>query len=200
MTLAARELQDQLGNDPDFGPDIALLNEQAVRCRAILAGIAQRTHADQPLPKVAVDSLLLELMKPHESAHLQVAISNDMDRARPMPALPRTPEITHGLSNLIANAARHARTLVGARLSADREDLVLLITDDGPGFPPDILPRLGEPNPLGGEQQSPHGLGLGIFIATTLLDRTGAKLAFSNAEAGGARVEVRWRNALRVTI
>ena len=109
------------------------------------------------------------------------------DAAEPSPAM--TPEVRHSLANLIDNAIRFARREVTVTVRPARTGLVVEVEDDGPGFPAEVLDWVGEP--FISTRKDEGGLGLGIFIATTLLARTGAKLHFGNT-ARGARVAVAW--------
>jgi two-component system sensor histidine kinase RegB len=106
----------------------------------------------------------------------------------------RTPELLHGLANLVDNAVRHAGSQVDLSARAEGSQIVVAVGDDGPGFPEALLPRLGEPD-LGPSRSSSGGTGLGIFIATTLIERTGGSLRFANSPGGGARVDARWSRA-----
>jgi two-component system sensor histidine kinase RegB len=123
--------------------------------------------------------------------HLAVA-AEPGGAAAPLPA---TPEIVHGLGNLIENAFEFARTTVRVKLRQDAGALVVEIADDGPGFDPGLIARLGEPYLSGGAQgregKEVH-MGLGVFIAQTLLEQSGAALRFANAAEGGAAVTVSW--------
>lgn len=126
------------------------------------------------------------------------------------PHIASSPEIIHGLGNLVQNAVQFARSTVTVHTSWDSQSMRVLIRDDGPGFPTMILERVGEPYlshraPLTGrtdglrtasEKTGGDHMGLGIFIARTLLIRTGASLDFRNRTAGGAEVEVRWERAI----
>ena len=104
------------------------------------------------------------------------------------------PEIMHGLGNLIQNAVQFARSEVAVTTSWDEESVAVDIIDDGPGFAPQVLARIGEPyiSVRAGETQH---MGLGIFIAQSLLERTGARLAFGNVADGGAEVAVEWQRS-----
>ena len=100
----------------------------------------------------------------------------------------------HGLGNLIQNAIHFARREVNVAVAWDRAGVAVEIADDGPGFPPGLLPRLGQPYLSGRSGEAQH-MGLGIFIAQTLLARTGAGVDFANLAEGGAHVAVRWPRA-----
>ncbi|MBL8706252.1 MAG: sensor histidine kinase, partial [Rhodospirillales bacterium] len=109
------------------------------------------------------------------------------------PVLPRAPEILHALGNLIENARQFARHEVQVTTSWSAGELSVTVRDDGPGFALDILGELGEPY-LTSRRVGGH-MGLGVFIAKSLLERTGARLAFANPPGGGAEVAIRWRRA-----
>ncbi|QMW22391.1 ActS/PrrB/RegB family redox-sensitive histidine kinase [Sandaracinobacteroides saxicola] len=193
ITLVARDLESALGNDPDFGADIHLLNQEARRSRDILAGIAERAEAEDPFPFLPLPALLHEVVEPFEPTRVPVTIGV-MWEPGGGPAVRRSPELLHGLNNLLSNALRHARSAVRLEAGEDSADFWVAITDDGHGFDPALLPRLGEPF-LGPSWSGSGSTGLGIFIATTLLERTGARLSFANMSQGGARVELRWERA-----
>ena len=187
ITLIAHSLAEALGDDPDFGDDIRLLESEAARSRAILVGIARRAEAEDPFAKLGLDALLHEVA--HQVAPARVPVR--VTAPAPQPRMRRSPELLHGLANLVSNAVRHAGSAVELRAIVTPADITIAVLDDGPGFDPDILPLLGEPD-LGPSHSKSGGTGLGIFIATTLIERTGGRLAFRNREGGGAEVDVRW--------
>lgn len=190
ITLVAHSLADQLGDDPDFGDDIRLLESEAKRSRGILIRIAQRAEAEDPFAQLGLDVLL------HEVAHnvLPARVPVRVDAQGPQPTVRRSPELLHGLSNLVANAVRHAGSAVDLRAITTPTEIGISVLDDGAGFSTEVLPRLGEPD-LGPSHSGSGGTGLGIFIATTLIERTGGRLTFSNRARGGAQVDVRWPRA-----
>ena len=127
--------------------------------------------------------------------------------AGPEPKVWRIPELLHGLGNLVANAADFARTAVSIHAEWTMAELIVSVEDDGPGFEPEILERIGEPfvtsrpgsYALGNTELGPsdtfdgqHGMGLGFFIAKTLIEQTGGSVNAQNREEGGARVTLRW--------
>ncbi|MDO9488308.1 MAG: ATP-binding protein, partial [Sphingomonadaceae bacterium] len=146
-------------------------------------------EGEDPFPTLPLAALLREAAQPYEA---QRAIRIEASPEAAPVLIQRSPELLHGLANLVANAARHAATQVTLAAAVEGPDLVVTISDDGTGFNPGLLPELGEPF-LGPSRSGSGGTGLGIFIATTLLERTGGQIAFSNAPHGGARVEIRWR-------
>lgn len=191
ITLVARALDEAIGDDPDLGDDIRLLNQETKRSRDILADLARRAEGEDPFPTLALGALLRAVAQPYEAQRRIVVDASE--EAAPVP-LRRSPELLHGLANLVANAARHATSRVRLGAAVSGADLIVEVTDDGPGFDPSLLPELGEPF-LGPSRSGSGGTGLGIFIATTLLERTGGQLAFSNLAGGGAKVEIRWRRS-----
>lgn len=185
IALVARDLGEALAGDPDFGEDVALLEREAKRCREIMADLARRAEIDAPFPHVALDVLLHEIAQPFEASGKRIVVVPCAT------VVARTPELLHGLMNLVDNAVRHAHTEVRIAAEADTETIRLEISDDGPGFPSELLPLLGEPY-LGPSLSARGGTGLGIFIATTLIERTGGRLTFRNAAGGGGVVEIVW--------
>jgi two-component system sensor histidine kinase RegB len=193
ITLIARDLEDALGDDPLLGQDVHLLNQEARRCREILTGISERAEADDPFPELALPVLLREILEPFEPTRVPVEIRVEWEPGGG-PVVRRSPELLHGIANLLSNALRHARSKVRFEAGETPAELWVAVSDDGPGFGLDLLPRLGEPF-LGPSWSGSGSTGLGIFIATTLIERTGGRLKFSNLPEGGARVELRWWRA-----
>lgn len=188
ITLVASDLNAQLGEDPDFGEDIALLQSEAARARAILTRIAQRTEAEDAFALMSLAALLHEVAAPHAHARVPILIAVAGSETC---LVRRTPELVHGLANLLDNAVRHAKTEVRLDAQTDSDGLHITICDDGEGFANDLLPRLGDPWP--GPSLSRQGsTGLGIFIATTLLQRTGARINFDNVAGAGAQISLSW--------
>ena len=187
ITLVAHHLAESLGDDPDFGEDIRLLESEAARSRGILVRIAKRAEAEDPFAELGLDVLLHEVAHAVAPARVPVHVV----APTPQPLVRRSPELLHGLQTLVANAVRHAGSVVELHAASSNGEVRISVLDDGPGFADNILPKLGEPD-LGPSQSGSGGTGLGIFIATTLIERTGGRLAFSNRDIGGAKVDVRW--------
>lgn len=188
IRLIASDLETLLGDDPVHGSDVRLLLAEAKRARDILVGIASRAEAEDPFPRVALPALLIEAAG--EGGRVVVDVAPALANAK----VARSPEMLHGLANLISNARRHAARAVSLSAAPVGDAVEIAVTDDGPGFSVDILPHLGEPF-LGPSRSGAGGTGLGIFIATTLLERTGGSLAFANLPQGGAKVAIRWPRA-----
>jgi two-component system sensor histidine kinase RegB len=187
ITLVAHSLSEALGDDPEFGDDIRLLASEAARSRAILVRIARRAEAEDPFALLGLEVLLHEVANNAKPARVPVHVK----AIGALPQVRRSPELLHGLANIVANAVRHAGSAVELQAHATAVEVHVSVIDDGPGFPDELLPRFGEPD-LGPSRSGSGGTGLGIFIATTLIERTGGKLAFRNRRDGGAQVDVRW--------
>ncbi len=186
IALVARDLDAQLSGDPDFGDDVALLGREVRRCRDIMADLAHRAEVDAPFPKIPLSVLLHEAAQAFEMDAIAVEVHVTADQN---PIVVRSSELLHGIVNLVDNAVRHAKSRVSLTGHADGTSIHIEIRDDGMGFPPDILPHLGEPF-LGPSRSASGSTGLGIFIATTLLARTGGAIKFHN-ERGGV-VDLTW--------
>ncbi len=190
LALVAKDLEAGLRDDPVHGADARLLAAEVARARAILLGIARRAEAEDPFPRVALPVLLHEVARPYEGTG-QPAVAVLVDPPLAEARVSRTPELLHGLANLVDNAVRHASSRVELSARLEASTLIVTVSDDGAGFPEHLLPKLGEPF-LGPSRSGRGGTGLGLFIATTLLERTGARLEFANCDKGGARVAIRW--------
>jgi two-component system sensor histidine kinase RegB len=193
ITLIAKDLEDSLGQDPAIGPDVQLLSQEVRRARDILAGIASRAEAEDPFPELPLPALLREVVEPFEPTRVPLEIRVPWS-PRGGPVIRRSPELLHGLGNFVSNALRHAERRVVVEGGDSPQELWVRVWDDGPGFGEDLLPRLGEPF-LGPSVSRSGSTGLGIFIATTLLERTGGRATFQNRPEGGALVEIRWERA-----
>jgi len=237
IQVVAKELQRASAPDSDAAEDAALILQQAERCRGILTQLSQQPEGDDALyADVSLKALLEEVVEPHRGFDLAFDVLVKTPPGQPAPRVRRMPEVIHGLSTLVENAADFAKTTVRVQAVVDAGWIEIEILDDGPGFAGDILPRLGEPyvtsRPQGKARQalaaqiaaaarpskpratveppiapSQGGMGLGFFIARTLLERTGGSVSVgqglpqSEAKAAprGARVAVRWaRPALEV--
>lgn len=201
ITLVAGELAQEFSSDSPYKDDIQLLYEQAARCRDILGKLAQPDAvADTGPYNVLPFHLLVETaVTPHYGLGTVIEVSAAGDG--PCPVVFRSPEILHGIGNFVENAVGFAESKVDVAVSWDKDQIVTTVRDDGPGFPVEILSRLGEP--YVSERAGNDGLGLGVFIAKTLLERTGAHVHFANrmesGEKKGAFIEIAWpRDVLEV--
>lgn len=196
IQVTAREMESELPEGP-LKEDASLLISQTQRCQKILRRLSEAGQAGDAVHNViSLDGLLKEAARPFVDADgKRVEFSFDPESGAVPDRLMRRPEIIYGVRNLIENAHKYARSEVWISASWDDRTLEISIDDDGPGIPPDTMIRLGEPYPrtVGKSQDGKGGLGLGFFIAKTLLERTGATLRFGNHEDGrGAYVCVAW--------
>src|SRR5579863_2197476 len=202
ITVIATEIEREMAPDSPHADDVKLLREQAQRCRGILAKLTQLSSSAEPFDRMPLSALIEETVAPHRNfgVAIDVALLPE-DAAEPIGR--RNPVILYGLGNLLENAVDFARERVDVTAEWSAQQITLTINDDGPGFAPEIMDRIGEPY-VTGRRNLRHsvdveagGLGLGLFIAKTLLERSGAKLIFANraAPAQGACVRVRWARA-----
>jgi two-component system sensor histidine kinase RegB len=195
IAVTARELANSVPEDSPLAEDVAELVSQSRRCREILKALGQgpEREAHRRFTLVPLSSLLATIAESYArpGIRLDVAVARTVSEATEPQLIP-TPELRHAFANLIDNALKFARTSVRIVVRLDPEVVEVRIEDDGVGFSPEVLELLGEPY-ISSRHQS-GGLGLGIFIAETLLARTGATLQFGNLEAG-ARVAIRWTRA-----
>ena len=198
IAVVARELVRDLSHDSPYAEDAQLLLSQSERCRTILAELSHQRDGEEAghFARLPVSALVEAAGEPHRDPRVALAFAT-VPPAAGAPAEPLvspSPEIMHGLGNLIQNAAQFARREVAITTSWSAATVTVEIIDDGPGFSQQVLGRIGEPYISGRGGETQH-MGLGIFIAQSLLERTGARLAFANAPDGGAEVTVEWRRA-----
>jgi two-component system sensor histidine kinase RegB len=194
IAVIAREIARDLPKESPLAEDAGILLAETARCRDILARLAARPETDggAPFSRLSLSALIEAAAAPHRREPVQIAISVRGDGAEP--EVKRQPEIVHSLGTLIENAAQFAKSRVEVTASWDKDSVELAVVDDGPGFSIAVLDRLGEPYISTRNAEGDH-MGLGVFIASTLLARTGAKLEFSNRPEGGASVRMRWPRA-----
>jgi len=198
IAVVSREIARELPDDSPIAEDVELLISEVGRCRDILAEIAQNRGGDeQPFSRVPLHHVVELAAERHrtENAALVFDTGPASPRTGPEPLIPLAGAMLHGLGNLIQNALQFARGTVNIRLGWDEQEVRVTIADDGPGFPQSVLERVGEPYISLRSEAGDH-MGLGIFIARTLLQHTGAELSFSNPPGGGAEVAVRWDRAI----
>ncbi len=201
ITVVAKELGRDLPPGSPFAEDVALIQSQCERCRAILAELSRKPEdaEESPFNRLPLDQLIEAAAAPHRMPDIRLDIRSGAAPGIEMPILRRTPEIMHGLGNILQNAMQFATTAVRVETRTDAQRIAMTVSDDGPGFSPGLLGRLGEPYLSLRDQEHEH-LGLGIFIAQTLLERTGAEVTFVNGLDGaleGAAVTIVWpRSAL----
>jgi two-component system sensor histidine kinase RegB len=191
IRITAKELVRELPADSPLLEDARELLAQAHRCGEILATLARgpepMDHA--PFTRAPLSSLLSGIAAEVARPEIVTRVTVERGNGAAEPQLHLPAEIRHALTNLIDNAIEFARTSVEIAVRSDGDGVQVTIQDDGPGFSPEVLDWLGEP--YLSTRQGEGGMGLGVFIAQTLLARTGATLHFCNS-ARGARVEITW--------
>ncbi len=203
IALVAKELRRALPKDGAIAEDIQLMVSQVDRCRDILNRLSVRPEdSDSHVTRAPLNVLLDEVAAPHRGFGINITV--EALTAGADPTVRRSPELLYGLGNLVENAVDFARHAVHITAAWDRDRITLTIADDGPGFSLSIIDRLGEPylttraaptnlRPVAENDERPQGMGLGFFIAKTLIERIGGKLTFGNrGGAGGALVTVSW--------
>jgi len=199
ISVIAKELENAIPADAPHGDDVRLLRQQATRCRDILAKLTELSASGAPFDHVPLAALIEEVVAPHRNFGVDIDVT--LPGGSP-PMVTRNPAILYGLGNLIENAVDFARERVVIDAAWNEDTIDLAIVDDGPGFAPEIMQRIGEPyvtsrrnSEDGGDEQK--GLGLGVFIAKTLLERSGANLALKNRPVPerGALVRLHWNRS-----
>ena len=212
IKLVSAEMMDELKDQPMLLEDARLIREQADRCRDILHSMGRVGKDDLHMRTVPLAQLVREAAEPHQGRgkRLELTFASGPDGGERQPTVSRRPEVIHGLRNLVQNAVDFARTTVWIHGEWSADFVTIRISDDGEGFPSHVIGRIGDPFVRSRRSAQDlalrpdyEGMGLGLFIAKTLLERTGAELTFANAsdpfldpserpERGGAVVEVVW--------
>jgi two-component system, sensor histidine kinase RegB len=213
ITVIAADLEREIKPPSPHAEDIALLREQAQRCRAILGKLTQLSASAEPFDRMPLSALIEETVAPHRHFGVEIVVTRaahspsktgvnaPMDAGEPIGR--RSPAILYGLGNLVENAVDFAADRVDVAAEWSAAEVAITISDDGGGFAAEILGRIGEPYLTGRRRGPPSvdseagGLGLGLFIAKTLLERSGATLTFRNRAAPqhGAVVRIGWARA-----
>jgi two-component system sensor histidine kinase RegB len=201
IAVVAKELVRELPGGSPHAEDAALLLSQSERCRRILAELAQQPEEDggSPYTRLPISALVETAAAPHRHQGIRLILATAGAAAEDEPLVRRSPEIMHGLNNLIQNAVQFAAREVSITTFWDAKSVMVEIDDDGPGFPLHLLGRLGEPYLSTRAGVTDH-MGLGIFIAQSLLERSGARLAFDNLAEGGAHIAISWNRANLETV
>jgi two-component system sensor histidine kinase RegB len=201
ITVVAKEMAREAGDGP-FKDDAWLLVEQAQRCRDILKRLAETPErTDAVHERMTLLQLLREVVEPFaasEDVRVEAVVTGPPSVAAP--DLWRRPEILHAVAAIVENAYDFAKAEILVTARFDAEIIGIEVRDDGPGFAPHVLAKLGEPyvtsRPGAEGSRTGHiGMGLGFFIAKTLLERTGARVEFRNGARAGAIVTARWPRA-----
>lgn len=206
IALVVRELERAIPENTPHGADIKLLRQQTERCRTILRTLTSLESGLAPFDRITLSHLIEEVVSPLRDFDTDFEIRFPEDRSRE-PIVARNPAILYGLESIVENAADFATKKVVIAANWNEIDVEISVADDGPGFAPEVLGRIGEPYLRArgqsllrkGKGADEAGLGLGFFIAKTLLERGGGTLKVENRvlPETGAVVRLHWhRQAL----
>lgn len=214
IKLVSTEMIDELEGQESLMQDAMLIREQADRCRDILRSMGRAGKEDLHLKQAPLEAVVHEAAEPHLARGKSVIFAvQSVEDSTKQPNILRQPEVIHGLRNMVQNAVDFAHANVWVDMTWNAAEVSVRISDDGPGFPAQVIGRIGDPFVTLKTQQLPpgvrkdyEGMGLGLFIAKTLLERTGAEMTFANGsdpflaarerpDRCGAVVVVRWPRA-----
>ncbi len=199
IQVVTKEMARALEPGTQIAEDVDLLIQQAERCRDILRRLSRSPDAaDERHSRMGLSQLLEEVADPHrDGSGVIVNVEVACAPGAAILEVGRRAEVLHGLSAFVENAVDFADTSVELSAYYDERTLTISVQDDGPGFSPEVMAKLGEPyvttRSQGEGSRSGHlGMGLGFFIAKTLLERSGAEVDFKNARVGGAVITAIW--------
>ncbi len=195
ISVVAKELKKEIGDNTELSKDIDLLISQSKRCSEILKRISKKQiEEDKFFSSTKLENLLEEIINSfRETSSKEIILVSDNDRNKI--DIQRSAEMIYGLRNFIGNAIKFSKSRVNIFLISDDKEIKIVVNDDGPGFPKDIIEKLGEPyiKSRSFELNSNSGLGLGTFLGKTLLERQNARLLFKDDKnLGGASVVISW--------
>ena len=199
IKIITQDLAKQLENNEEFKKDIELLNSQVERCNEILKRLSLNPVEEDDF--IDKDLTVREYLSEIISSFREISNKNfvfNFDQDSNPKKITKSIEIVYGLRNFIGNANKFSRDKIFINLKSDSETTEIIIEDDGDGYPRDILPKIGEPylKTSNSEEKSKTGLGLGLFIGKTLLEKNFASLNFRNSKTrSGAEVIISWRNS-----
>ena len=196
ITVIAKELEKEFGNNPKYLKDVSLLLSQTKRCSDILRNLSKnQLNDDSFLSNIKIEDLLNEIVRSYtEISEKKLSFFTEKNKINPQ--IDRTLEITYGLRNFIGNAVKYSKSFVEISLESNNKITEVKVCDDGPGFSPDIIDVLGEPYIRSKNEiiSSKSGLGLGTFIGKTLLERMKANVKFGKCtKTNGAMVTIQWQ-------
>ena len=195
ISVIIKEIVNELDASEKNYDDILLIQSQIKRCSEILNRLRQGDISDDNssfINELDFPRLINEIVKDYELEEIKLNFEIDDYFKNSNFIILRKPEIVHSLSNIIENAYQYAKHSVTIKLILKDENVILEIINDGEGFPANILPILGEPYVKKNEKNH-KGIGLGLFIAKNLINKTAGKIEFRNIENTGASVKIIWK-------
>ena len=198
IKIISQDLFDQFKNKRDVGKDLELLVSQVDRCNEILKKLTLNPSIEDDF--IDKDLSLYDYVREIVNSFEEISDKNfniDIEQNSNSFDIRKSIEIVYGIRNFIGNANKFAKKNIFVSIISDSEISYITIEDDGPGFSKDILNKIGEPyiKSLRSKDNTKSGLGLGIFIGKTLLEKNQAKLLFRNSETrGGAEIKIEWSN------
>ena len=202
IKIITQELMKQFKNNKDVQKDIELLSSQVERCNQILKKLSLNPiEEDEFIDRdISVRDYLNEIILSFKEISSKNFVFNYEQDSNSF-EITKSIEIVYGLRNFIGNANKYSRDSIIINLRSDSEITEISIEDDGPGYPRDILPKIGEPYLKSSKNHELSGLGLGIFIGKTLLEKNFASVKCGNSKTrSGAEVIISWKNKELVNI
>ncbi len=198
ITIIAHDLMKQFKGQKDLEKDIELLNSQVERCNEILKRLTLNpVEEDEFIDKdINIRDYLHEIISSFKEISKKEFVFNFDQDSNPK-KISKSIEIVYGLRNFIGNANKFAKNSIFINLKSDSEFTELTVEDDGNGYPRDIISKIGEPYLKSNysKDKSKEGLGLGLFIGKTLLEKNFASVNCRNSKTrSGAEVIIRWKN------
>ena len=199
IKIISQDLLEQFKNDKVLKKDVELLVSQVNRCNDILKKMTLDPIIEDEFidGDFTIQDYLTEIIKSFEEISTKNFILDFKKNLNPL-AFFKSIEIVYGLRNFIGNANKFANQNIFIKIESNKSFTNVIIEDDGEGFPKDILNKIGEPylKSLTSKNKSKKGLGLGIFIGKTLLEKNNAKIIFKNSKnVGGAEISITWKNS-----
>ena len=197
IKIISQDLYNNFKNNVDLKKDVELLISQVDRCNEILKNYPNPVIEDDFIDKnISLQNYVKEIVNSFQEISEKNFIINTEQDYNSF-EISKSIEIVYGIRNFIGNANKFSKKNIYISITSDSEKSIISIEDDGPGFPKDILAKIGEPYIKSFQSQNKYraGLGLGIFIGKTLLEKNKAKLLIRNSETrGGAEIKIEWNN------
>ena len=198
IKIITQELLKQLKNNKEVIQDIELLDSQVERCNQILKRLSLNPNQEDEFidEDLSMKEYLKEIIFSFQETSSKDFILN-LDQDSNSKKITKSIEIVYGLRNFIGNANKFSKSKIFISLKSDNESTEIIVEDDGPGYPNDIISKIGEPylRSFRKIEKNKIGLGLGLFIGKTLLEKNFASLEFRNSKTrGGAEVLIKWKN------